>query len=60
LLLVCVHFLQAVVCRPGLTFRRVMLNSHIPQALAFRDLIVRGALFTLMWVLAYVSVFETD
>lgn len=37
-----VHTMQGVVCRPGLTFRRVMLNNHAPQALAFRDLILRG------------------
>eukprot|EP00775_Hariotina_reticulata_P007195 gene7195-7409_t len=32
---------NGMVCRPGITYRRVMLNNHAPQALAFRDLIVR-------------------
>lgn len=32
--------LSAVVCRPDMTFRRVMINRHTPQFIAFNDLLV--------------------
>jgi hypothetical protein len=31
------------VCRPGLEFRRIMLNSHSPWSLHFRDLLLTDA-----------------
>ena len=35
---------SGAVCRPGLVFRRVMLNNHQPDALVFRDLLVTSEL----------------
>eukprot|EP00879_Flechtneria_rotunda_P011345 GHRR01011850.1.p1 GENE.GHRR01011850.1~~GHRR01011850.1.p1 ORF type:complete len:1721 (+),score=430.30 GHRR01011850.1:1256-6418(+) len=49
----------AVICKPGVTFRRVMLNNHAPQTLAYRDMIVRDV-ETNMTAISHQSKYNED